>query len=113
MTRGRCVLVHFPFDDLAGTKLRPAVCLTDPVGPYRHVILAFVTSRVPSDLLETDLVLDARDPDFPMTGLRVSSILRLHRMLTATTGLIRRELGELSSAYRGDVRRRLHLLFGL
>lgn len=113
LTRGKCVPVPFPFDDLSATKVRPAVCLTDPVGPHRHVVLAFVTSRIPSDLLETDIVLDATGGDFPATGLRVSSTVRLHRMLTATTGLIRRELGELSPAHQAEVRRRLRLLFGL
>jgi hypothetical protein len=29
--------VPFPFDDLASSKVRPAVCLTDPVGPHRLV----------------------------------------------------------------------------
>ena len=44
--RGRVVLVPFPFDDLSGSKVRPAVCLTEPVGSHRHVVLAFVTSQV-------------------------------------------------------------------
>jgi len=30
MTRGKVVLVPFPFDDLSAAKVRPAVCLTDP-----------------------------------------------------------------------------------
>jgi PemK-like protein. len=62
MARGKVVLVPFPFDDLSTTKVRPAVCLTDPtdpIGPHRHVILAFITSRIPTDLLESDMVLDA------------------------------------------------------
>ena len=46
MTKHSIVLVPFPFDDLSSNKGRPAVCLTDPVGPHRHVILAFITSRV-------------------------------------------------------------------
>ena len=75
MTKYRLVLVPFPFDDLSSSKLRPAVCLTDPLGPYRHVILAFITSRVPATPLPTDLVLDAGDPHFDATGLRVSSTL--------------------------------------
>jgi len=37
MTRGKVVLVPFPFDDFSTTKVRPALCLTEPVGPYRHV----------------------------------------------------------------------------
>ena len=40
MMRGKVVLVPFPFDDLSTTKVRPTVCLTDPIGTYRHVIMA-------------------------------------------------------------------------
>lgn len=42
MIRGKVVLIPFPFDDFSGTKVRPAVCLTDPIGTHRHVILAFI-----------------------------------------------------------------------
>jgi mRNA interferase MazF len=92
MTKHKVVLVPFPFDDLSGTKVRPAVCLTDPLGPYRHVVLAFITSSAQSTKLATDLVLDTNDAGFSSTGLRVSSTVQLHRMMTATTSLIRREL---------------------
>ena len=71
MIRNKVVPVRFPFDDLATTKARPAVCLTEAVGPHRHVVLAFITSRIPTEPLETDVVLDSNQPDFPATGLRV------------------------------------------
>jgi mRNA interferase MazF len=57
MMKGKVVLVPFPFDDLSTSKVRPAVCLTDPVGPHRHVIMAFISSRMSIDQLETDLIL--------------------------------------------------------
>lgn len=95
------------------TKVRPAVCLTEPIGPYSHVILAFITSRVLDRPLATDLVLALGDPDFASTGLRVSSTLRLHRLMTATTILIRRELGQLSPRLQVQVNSRLRELFGL
>jgi len=113
MTRGRVVLVPFPFDDLSTAKVRPAVCLTDPIGPHRHVILAFITSRIPTDLLESELVLDSSQTNFATTGLRVSSTLRLHRLMTVTTALIRRELGELSPRMQAEVADKLRRLFGL
>ena len=113
MTKGRVVLVPFPFDDLSTTKMRPAVCLTDPIGPHRHVILAFISSRIPDALLESDLSLDAAEPDFAETGLRVSSTLRLHRLMTVTTSLIRRELGRLSPRMQADADYKLHHLFRL
>lgn len=102
MTRGKVVLVPFPFDDLTATKVRPAICLTDPIGPYRHIILAFITSQIPTDLLESDLVIDSSYTGFAKTGLRVPSTLQLHRLMTITSSMIRRELGELAPAmYRG------------
>jgi mRNA interferase MazF len=113
MTKHKVVLVPFPFDDLSASKVRPAVCVTEPVGTHRHVVLAFITSRVPSSLLETDLVLDSSQTDFATTGLRVSSALQLHRLMTATTSLIRRELGELSPDMQAQVASRLRKLFGL
>ena len=57
MMKGKVVLVPFPFDDLSTTKVRPAVCLTDPVGTHRHVIMAFISSRMSIDQLETDPIL--------------------------------------------------------
>jgi mRNA interferase MazF len=90
MTKGKVVLVPFPFDDLSTIKVRPAVCLTEPIGPHQHVILAFITSRIPAPILDTDLVLDANHADFASTGLLVSSTLQLQRLMTATTSLINR-----------------------
>ena len=113
MTKGRVVLVPFPFDDLSSTKVRPAVCLTEPVDPHRHVVLAFISSQVPADILKTDVVIDAAEPDFRSTGLRVSSVLRLHRLMTVTTSFIQRELGELSAPVRDKVDQGLKILFQL
>lgn len=59
------VLVPFPFDDLSGSKVRPAVCLTDTVGVHRHVVLAFVTSVMPAAPEQSDVLLDSADPEFP------------------------------------------------
>jgi mRNA interferase MazF len=111
MTKGKIVLVPFPFDDLTAEKVRPALCLTDPIGPHRHV--TFISSQVPTSVSGTDIVLDSRQKDFAATGLRVASALRLHRLVTLTSALIRRELGQLSPELQRDVDRKLSALFGL
>lgn len=111
--KGKVVLVPFPFDDFSATKVRPAICLTNSIGPHRHVVLAFISSQIPIDLLETDLVLDSSRSDFVSTGLRVSSTLRLHRLLTITTSLIQRELGALSPQMQCEVDNKLRNLFVL
>src|SRR6266849_4141192 len=102
MIKGKVVLVPFPFDDLSGTKVRPAVCLTNAIGSLRHVVLAFLTSQMPSTLFDTDLVLDATHADFAATGLRFPSVLRLHRLMTAVSSIIQRELGELTPGLKAE-----------
>src|SRR5580700_6526060 len=96
MTKGKIVLVPFPFDDLTAEKVRPALCLTGLIGPHRHVIVAFISSQVPASVSATDIVLNSRQKDFAATGLHVPSVVRLHRLVTLTSALIRRELGRLS-----------------
>lgn len=113
MTKGKVVLVPFPFDDLTATKVRPAVCLTDPIGSHRHVIVAFISSQILQAPAETDLVLDLRRNDFAATGLRVPSVLRLHRLVTLTTAIFVRQLGELSPTLQQEVDKKLALLFEL
>ena len=113
MTKGRIVLVPFPFDDMTASKVRPAVCLTDPIGPYRHVIVAFVSSQMPMNIAATDVVLDPQREDFGATGLWVGSVLRLHRVVTLTTALIHRDMGKLSPAWQNEVDQTLAVPFGL
>jgi mRNA interferase MazF len=113
MLRYKVVLVPFPFDDLSSSKVRPAVCLTNSIGVYQHVVMSFITSKIPDDLLATDIVIDAADDDFAMTGLRVSSTLRTHRLMTTTTALISRELGALSPRLQTAVAASVRTLFEL
>ena len=113
MTRGKVVLVPFPFDDLETQKARPAVCLTEPLTPHRHIVLAFVTSRQPDELLDSDVMLDLQDPEFTQTGLQVRSTIRTHRLLTVSSSVIKRELGVLSPTQQTRVRQAVTRLFGI
>jgi mRNA interferase MazF len=113
MTKGKIVLVPFPFDDLTVGKVRPALCLTDPIGPHRHVVVAFVSSQMPAVAVPTDVMLHPSRSGFGGTGLRVPSVLRLHRLVTLSTAIIRRELGNLSPDLQEEVDRKLAALFGL
>jgi hypothetical protein len=77
------------------------------------MILAFITSRVPDEPLPADLVFNEEDGDFSKTGLRVSSALQLHRMMTVGANIILRELGTLPEARQQEVEGKLKLLFGI
>ena len=54
MKRGTLVLTPFPFTDLSGTKVRPAVVVSPSDRPGEDVILAFISSVKPPTLLPTD-----------------------------------------------------------
>jgi mRNA interferase MazF len=113
MLKNRIVLLPFPFDDLTATKVRPAVCLTNPIGPHKHVVLAFISSRIPAAPMATDLIIDTANPDFAATRLRVASTVQAHRLMTATTAVIQRKLGRLSAQLAGELEDRIRLVFGL
>lgn len=111
MIRGKIVLLPFPFDDFSVLKVRPAICLTDPVGQHRHLVVAFITSQIPAEILDSDLVLRVDHAEFPRTGLRVDSTVRLHRLMTITSALVKRELGELAPSLQTEISARLRRLF--
>ena len=112
MTKGKIVLVPFPFDDLSASKVRPAACLTNPIGTHRHVIISFISSRIPPDPLETDLILDSAQSGFSATGLRATYTLRLHRLMTVAASFFQRELGMLPSDVQKEIQGKLAMLFG-
>lgn len=113
MLKSKIVLVPFPFDDLSSSKVRPAVCLTGAIGQHNHVVLAFITSHLPDEPTSSDIILRSEEEDFGQTRLRISSALRLHRMITVNTDLIRRELGQLSSRHQEEIKHKLRELFDL
>jgi mRNA interferase MazF len=111
--KDKIVLVPFPFDDLSTTKVRPAVCLTNEIKPYGHVVLAFITSQVSTHTSRTDLKILDSDQDFRVTGLKVSSTVRLHRLMTVSRSIIKRELGAISLVQQNEIKQRLKDLFDI
>jgi mRNA interferase MazF len=103
------VLVPFPFDDLSSVKVRPAVCLTDVIGTYDHIIIAFITSQPPKDKSTSDIELESSNE----TGLKVKSFVRLHRLITVPAQLIQRKLGQLPKSKEKELKEKLAQLFGI
>jgi len=92
--KGDIVLVPFPFTDLSTTKLRPAVVLwVDSTGD--DITLCFISSQNLTRLSPNEFVLDASDPDFSNTGLKVTSKVRVTRIATLERRLITRRIGKL------------------
>ncbi len=101
--QGRIVLIQFPFDDLSASKVCPAYCLTGVLGIYQHIVFALITSRIPSNILETDIVLQTNHPDFANSGLQKASTIRLDHLVTLRQSMIQRELGNLSPITQAEI----------
>ena len=93
MQRGDIVLVRFPFTDLSGSKRRPAVVLAT-YSP--DVVVAFISSVVPSVPESSDVVLQPSSISFATTGLKVASVIRLRKIATLEQALVTRLLGRLN-----------------
>ena len=96
LNKGDIVLTQFPFTDLSQTKLRPAVVLSSDY-PKDEISLCFISSQNINDLTPDEFAIKDSDPEFSMTGLRVSSKVRVTRIATLKHQLIIRRLGKLGS----------------
>ena len=103
--------MSFPFDDLFASKVRPALCLTNEIGKYDHIIIAFISSRMPEDPNESDLILFKHSENSIGTGLTVDSVVRLHKMVTISKSLIKRKLVTINSALEPIIKEKIFRLF--
>ena len=113
MIKNSIVLVPFPFDDFSVSKVRPALCLTSEIGKYDHVIIAFISSNIPNDLVDSDLIIQRNSENFAGTGLAVDSVIRLHKIVTIPKNLIKRKLGEVNNSVEVAIEMKIRQLFQL
>jgi len=113
MVKYKFVLAAFPFDDFSTLKVRPALCLTNSIGSYKHIVIAFITSKTTQKLETTDILIPKSDRSFRKTGLVTDSVIRLHRVISMPSSLIKRELGVLPKKFRTEVDSKLKELFQL
>ncbi len=113
MKRGTVVLTPFPFTDLSGRKVRPAVIVSRSDRSGSDVVLAFITSYHGGSLVGTDLLICQGDPDYPATGLKVDSVVKCDKLVTVDASILLGELGSLSDALLDELNRRLRYALDL
>jgi mRNA interferase MazF len=109
LARSDVVLVSFPFTDLTGQKLRPALVIGRPSGD--DLIVAFISSRVGAIDAHTEVLLEPGDPEFADSGLRVPSLVRLGKIATLHRRLVQRRLGQIGPRTKAAVARSLRYVF--
>jgi len=105
MAKGDIVLVTFPFTDLTGSKLRPAVVLTET---SLDVTVSFITTQIGWQE-STDVVLNPST----VSGIRKQSLIRTSKIATIDKSLSKGLLGILSDIELQELNHKLKLLLQL
>ena len=105
MPKGDIVLITFPFTDLSGNKLRPAVILIDA---SLDLTVAFVTSNI-NRQEPTDVFLNPNS----MNGILSNSLIRTSKIATLDRSLAKGLLGRLSISELAELNRNLKSLLQL
>lgn len=84
---GSIVLTRFPFTDLSGGKLRPALVVSQDNSRRQDIVLAFITSKASN--LPDSLAIQPS----PANGLKAPSVVRFDKLATLELRVIAGKLG--------------------
>ena len=87
---GDIVLVLFPFSDLRGQKLRPALVLAE--AEFKNVILCQITSKPSSSQTAIKLT----SAEFAEGSLPITSYIRPDKLFTDESSIIQKVAGKLN-----------------
>lgn len=105
MQKGDIVLIIFPFTDLSGNKLRPALVVAQT---ELDITVLFITTQF-KWLEETDIIL-LPDND---NGIKKQSLLRVSKIATLDRSLVKGRLGRVNSDVINSINTKLAEFFQL
>ncbi|WP_221394143.1 type II toxin-antitoxin system PemK/MazF family toxin [Dyadobacter sp. NIV53] len=105
MPKGDIILIPFPFTDLSGSKLRPAVILADTSLDFTA---CFITTQIGWQE-STDILFSPNITN----GLKKQSLIRTSKIATLDKNLAKGLLGKLSQIDLTELNIKLKVLFQL
>ncbi len=105
MAKGDIVLINFPFTDLSGSKLRPAVILADTTLDFT---VCFITTQIQwQESTDVQLVPNSTN------CIKKQSLIRTNKIATLDKSLAKGLLGKLTQTELSDLNSKLKILFQL
>lgn len=95
MQKGTIVLIIFPFTDLSGTKLRPALVLAETA---TDITVVFITTQL--KWKENGDIVILPDED---NGIKKESLIRISKIATLDKTLVKGKLGTIHPSLRKEV----------
>ncbi len=90
--QGDIILTPFPFTDLSGKKVRPALVLAVN---KEDILVCFISSIIPQKILKHDVFIKEENKCFQNTGLKVDSLIKVMKIATLERKIILGKLGVL------------------
>ncbi len=113
LKRGDIVLLPFPWTDLKGYSLRPALVISDDSHNKNNAdaIFLFITTKEHKGMF--DFMLRNTDPSYTKTGLKAASTFRMGKLATLEQKLAQRHLGYAGANLLKKIEAGLKLLLNL
>lgn len=102
---GSVVLVSFPFSNLKGQKIRPALVLAN--AEFNNLILCQITSKSYS----SKIAICIKSKDFTKGNLPVMSYVRPDKLFTADMSIVKVTVGQLTPIIKNMILQRVCELF--
>ncbi|MEI7709095.1 MAG: type II toxin-antitoxin system PemK/MazF family toxin [bacterium] len=109
---GDIILTPFPFTDLSGNKVRPALVLGAQSGGD-DVTVCFISSNVSQKVHKLDVLVDSTEKSFQKTGLKLQSIIKITKIATLDKAVVLGKIGVLDAVNRKKVKEVLGIYFGI
>jgi len=112
--RGDVVLIAFPFSDLTGNKVRPAIVVSSDIynKGNQDALFMLISSNIVSPR-SIDYVIPSSHSDFQLTGLRTTSLVKVDKIVSLLQSIAKRHLGVLSNDMQGSIDKILVDVLGL
>lgn len=108
MSKGDIVLIPFPFTDLSGHKVRPALVLYTSKNS-EDCIVAFLSSVKQKRMGAFDLPITPSERN----GLKVNSTIKVDKIATLQKKIVIGELGVLEKSFISIIEGKLRMLFSI
>jgi mRNA interferase MazF len=95
IAEGQVVLFRFPQTDQTSGKLRPALVIRQLPGQHKDWLVCMISSQIHQRIPDFDEVISPNDPDFPASGLKSPSLLRISRLAVVDGIILLGKLGQI------------------
>ena len=95
-SEGTIVLLRYPNTDGSQGKRRPAVLLKSIPSSFGDWLICMVSTQLHQKSEGLDLVLERKDADFSVTGLKADSLIRIGRLAVVEERGFELSLGRLA-----------------